>query len=175
LSSARPLARRGEDRPEKAVTTALGVLLLAERAALLSGRDDEFVAVVLMGFTGMRWGELVGLEPGFVRQASVRVEWQLYELDSGELHRCPPKDGSYRTIDTPGWLSSMLSEHIALAAPKPCGCHGCPMCSVGWLRRTGRFVSRGLGRLTWLVERVCRRARCPRCLTIRTRCRSRLG
>lgn len=76
-------------RPEKAVTTALGLLLLAERAALLSGRDDEFVAVVLMGFTGLRWGELVGLEPGFVRPSSVRVEWQLYELESGELHRCP--------------------------------------------------------------------------------------
>jgi len=125
------------------VTTALGVLLLAERAALLSGRDDEFVAVVLMGFTGMRWGELVGLEPGFVRQASVRVEWQLYELDSGELHRCPPKDGSYRTIDTPGWLSSMLSEHIALAAPKPCGCHGLSYVFRGLAAANGSFRQPG--------------------------------
>jgi hypothetical protein len=67
------------------VTTALGILLLAERAALLSGRDDEFVAVVLTGYTGMRWGEVVGLETSFVRPKSVRVEWQLYELDTGEL------------------------------------------------------------------------------------------
>src|SRR5690606_8393466 len=48
--------------PEKTITTALGALLIAERAALLSGRDDEFVAVMLMAYTGMRWGELVGLE-----------------------------------------------------------------------------------------------------------------
>jgi hypothetical protein len=40
----------------------------------------------------MRWGEIVGLEREFVRPASVRVEWQLYELDSGEFERCPPKD-----------------------------------------------------------------------------------
>lgn len=50
-----------------------------------------------MGYTGMRWGEIVGLEAGFVRPNSIRVAWQLYELDTGELHRCPPKDDSYRT------------------------------------------------------------------------------
>jgi hypothetical protein len=51
----------------------------------LSGRDDEFVAVVLKGFTGMRWAELVGLETEFVRRGSIRVEWQSYELDTGEF------------------------------------------------------------------------------------------
>jgi integrase len=113
--------RRG---PEKAVTSALGVLLLAERVALLSGRDDEFVAVVLLGFTGMRWGELVGLETQFVRPTSVRVEWQLYELDTGEWHRCPPKDDSYRTVDIPDWLGTLMSDHIAGSGPQPCPCHG---------------------------------------------------
>ncbi|GAB7182180.1 LacI family DNA-binding transcriptional regulator [Kitasatospora sp. Ki12] len=118
-------AGRSRNRgPEKAVTTALGILLLAERAALLSGRDDEFVGVVLKGFTGMRWGEVVGLETEFVRPSSVRVEWQLYELDTGELHRCPPKDDSYRGIDTPDWLSELLAGHIARTARKPCECHG---------------------------------------------------
>jgi integrase len=109
--------------PEKAVTTALGILLLAERAALLSGRDDEFVAVVTLGFTGLRWAELVGLESTYVRSATLRVEWQLYELDSGVLHRCPPKDDSYRTIDLPGWLARLLSDHVARCAPTPCECH----------------------------------------------------
>lgn len=118
-------AGRSRNRgPEKAVTTALGVLLIAERAALLSGRDDEFVAVVLKGFTGMRWGEIVGLETEFVRAKSVRVEWQLYELDTGELHRCPPKDDSHRTIDVPGWLSGLLVRHITHAQRVPCQCHG---------------------------------------------------
>jgi hypothetical protein len=70
--------------------------LLAERAALLSGRDDEFTTVVTLGFTGLRWGELVGPGDRYVRPDAVRVEWQLYELDTGELYRCPPKDDSYR-------------------------------------------------------------------------------
>lgn len=117
-------AGRSRNRgPEKAVTTALGILLLAERAALLSGRDAEFVAIVTMGYTGMRWGELVGLETEFVRPDSIRVEWQLYELDTGVLHRCPPKDDSYRNIDTPGFLAEMLSAHVTRSTPKPCHCH----------------------------------------------------
>ena len=61
--------------------SALRVLLLAERARLLPGRADEFVAVVTLGFTGIRWGVLVGLEMTCVRKQAVRVEWQLYELD----------------------------------------------------------------------------------------------
>ncbi|GGM65739.1 hypothetical protein GCM10012275_40420 [Longimycelium tulufanense] len=118
-------AGRSRNRaPEKVVTDPLGVLLIAERAALLSGRDDEFVALVLMGFTGMRWGEIVGLETEYARLGSLRVEWQLYELDTGELHRCPPKDDSYRTIDTPTWLSKLVTDHLARTAPTPCGCHG---------------------------------------------------
>jgi len=133
LRDSNPAARRrgrgkraGRSRgrgPEKAVTTALGVLLIAERAALLSGRDDEFVAIVLKGFTGMRWGEIVGLETKYVRPAGIRVEWQLYELDTGELHRCPPKDDSHRTIGIPEWLASLVSDHIARVRPTACACH----------------------------------------------------
>ncbi|MFF8018873.1 LacI family DNA-binding transcriptional regulator [Streptomyces sp. NPDC007929] len=118
-------AGRSRDRgPEKVVTDALGILLTAERVALLSGRDDEFVAVVLKGYTGKRWGEIVGLETEFVRPGVFRVEWQLYELDTGELVRCPPKDDSYRNIDSMGWLSSLVFDHIARTKPTPCPCHG---------------------------------------------------
>ncbi|MER7275846.1 LacI family DNA-binding transcriptional regulator [Dactylosporangium sp. NPDC000244] len=106
--------------PEKAITTALGVLLMAERAALLSGRDDEFTALVTLGFTGMRWGELVGLEKEFIRPGEVRIEWQLYELDSGEMHRCPPKDDSRRTAVVPDWLTGLLRAQSA----RLCACHG---------------------------------------------------
>ncbi|MEO6090811.1 MAG: LacI family DNA-binding transcriptional regulator [Umezawaea sp.] len=119
--------------PEKVITDPLGMLLIAERAALLSGRDDEFVAVVLKAYTGMRWGEIVGLETEYARLRSIRVEHQLYELDTGELHRCPPKDDSYRDIDTPVWLSKLVSDHIARTPQLPCTCHG----------RT--YVFRGLG------------------------------
>lgn len=109
---------------EKTITTALGVLLIAERGALLSGRDDEFVAIVTMGFTGLRWGELVGLEPPYVRPDAIRVEWQLYELDNGQFERCPPKDGSRRTIVAPDWLVQLLTDHLGRTSPKPCPCHG---------------------------------------------------
>ncbi|GAB1693423.1 LacI family DNA-binding transcriptional regulator [Krasilnikovia sp. M28-CT-15] len=108
---------------EKAITTALGILLIAERAALLSGRDDEFMAVVTMGFTGLRWGELVGLETKYVREGGIRVEWQLYELDNGQLHRCPPKDESRRDIIAPPWLVELLRDHLARTRPGPCSCH----------------------------------------------------
>ncbi|MFD3910720.1 LacI family DNA-binding transcriptional regulator [Streptomyces sp. NPDC058603] len=118
-------AGRSRDRgPEKVVTDPFGILLTAERAALLSGRDDEFVAVVLKGYTGMRWGEIVSLETEFARPGSVRVEWQLYELDTGEMVRCPPKDDSYRTIDAMDWLSALVANHVARTKPTPCPCHG---------------------------------------------------
>ncbi len=134
LITSNPAARRrgrgkraGRSRgrgPEKVITDPLGILLIAERAALLSGRDDEFVAVVLKGYTGMRWGEIVGLEREFARLGSIRVEWQLYELDTGELVRCPPKDDSYRTLDEMDWLSDLVANHIARTKPTPCPCHG---------------------------------------------------
>ncbi|MFG2370431.1 LacI family DNA-binding transcriptional regulator [Streptomyces sp. NPDC048504] len=134
LITSNPAARRrgrgkraGRSRgrgPEKVITDPLGILLTAERAALLSGRDDEFVAVVLKGYTGMRWGEMVGLETEFARPGSVRVEWQLYELDTGELVRCPPKDDSYRTIDAMDWLVALVADHVARTKPTLCPCHG---------------------------------------------------
>ena len=108
---------------EKTITTGMGIVLLAERAALLSGRDDDFVAIVTLGFAGLRWGELVGLETRYVRSDSIRVDWQLYELDTGELVRCPPKDDSHRTVYVPGWLTTLLSNHIARTAPTRCPCH----------------------------------------------------
>jgi integrase len=138
--------RAGRSRargPEKAVTTALGILLIAERVALLSGRDDEFVAVVTMGYTGIRWGESVGLETEFVRPGAIRVEWQLYELDTGELHRCPPKDDSRRTVDLPDWLSGLISDHVASTRRQPCPCHGLRYVFGG--HRTANGAAREIG------------------------------
>ncbi len=110
--------------PEKPVVTTLEALLIAERAALLSGRDDEFILVVSKYFTGTRWGELIGLEVKYARLGSLRVERQLYELDTGELVDCPPKEDSYRDVDLPPFLSKLISDHIARTNPQPCPCHG---------------------------------------------------
>ncbi|GAA2666222.1 tyrosine-type recombinase/integrase [Actinoplanes palleronii] len=152
--------------PEKTVTTALGIVLLAERLALLSGRDDEFVAAVTLGFTGLRWGELVGLETGFLRPGVVQVEWQLYELDNGVLHRCPPKDDSYRTVHVPTWLSDLQADLISRTAPQPCACHGLRYAFGGYgtangaARRTGPKlvdVARAAGVSTGTVSNVLNR------------------
>lgn len=113
----------------------------------------------------MRWGELVGLETKFVRPESIRIEWQLYELDTGELRRCPPKDDSYRDIGIPEWLRKLIIDHIARSSPQPCVCHD------------QMYVFRGLGpankppvgqgRSSWmsLGLRVYRLPLCRRCST----------
>jgi site-specific recombinase XerC len=100
-------AGRSQQRaPEKTVTTGLGVLLLAERAALLSGRDDEFVAVVTLGFTGLRWGELVGFETRYVRPGAVRAAHRL-DRDLGE-----------RPGSAPGDLPRLAGRAVGRATPK---------------------------------------------------------
>lgn len=141
-------AGRSRNRaPEKVITDALGMLLIAERASLLSGRDEEFVGVVTKGYTGVRWGELVGLEPDFVRPSSLRVEWQLYELDTGELLRCPPKDDSYRDIDLPDFLSRLVGGLAARRRSAACACHGRAYvftghgAAAGQPRRTGATLA----------------------------------
>ncbi|MGX9887428.1 LacI family DNA-binding transcriptional regulator [Streptomyces sp. NPDC002276] len=158
-------AGRSRDRgPEKVVTDPLGILLCAERASLPSGRDDEFVAVVTKGYTGMRCSEIVGLETEFIRPQAVRVEWQLYELDSGEFERCPPKADSYRTVDAPVWLARLWTGHIARTKPKPCTCHGKTyvFCGQG-VSRTGETgakivdVARRAGVSTGTVSNVLNR------------------
>ena len=65
---------------------------------------------------------IVGLDTGVVRPRSVRWEGQLDELDTGDLHRCLPKDDSYRDIDTPGFLAKALAtlrfRHLVVPASR---------------------------------------------------------
>jgi hypothetical protein len=116
------------------------VLLVAERAALLAGRDDEFTTLVTIGYTGMRWGETIGLERYLLLSALINVEWQLREV-SGRFHRLPPKDDSLpqherRAADPgrhPAPLTALLAARQASthgssapAPPSRCLCHGGP-------------------------------------------------
>ncbi|WNI16654.1 LacI family DNA-binding transcriptional regulator [Actinacidiphila sp. ITFR-21] len=123
--------RRG---PEKAVVDAVSALIIAERAGILTGRDDEFIAVIMDFYTGMRWGEIVGLKPSFVRPHWIRIEFQLYELDGGVLVEGAPKDDSYRDIDIPRFLSDLLRPLVALRPP--CNCHGAKYVFTGPERLT---------------------------------------
>jgi hypothetical protein len=90
----RRTGRRMERAPQRAWTTPLQALLLAERAALMSGRDEDFTMIIAIGYTGLRWGEVIGLERDYVRPGEIHVEWQLREV-GGVFHRLPPKDDSY--------------------------------------------------------------------------------
>ena len=121
---------RGLDRsPQRAWATPLEVLLVAERAALLAGRDDEFTMLVTIGYTGMRWGETIGLERDLLLPSLINVEWQLREV-SGRFHRLPPKDDSYRStnvepltpVDLPPFLAGLLAAQADKHARQRCTC-----------------------------------------------------
>jgi integrase len=93
--------RRGQrrieraEKAEKTWPTALEALLFAERCAALSGSDADFVLVITMAYTGMRWSEVMGLSPKCVHKATIDINWKLYELNS-RFYRGRPKDGSIR-------------------------------------------------------------------------------
>lgn len=112
----------------------------------------------------MRWGGIVGLETEFTRPGAVRVEWQLYELGTGEPVR-RPKGDSYRTIDSTNRLSALVADPIARTKPAPCPCHGKTYVFRGQgAARTGGHqgaklvdVARGAGVSTGTVSNVLNR------------------
>lgn len=85
--------------------------------------------IVTIGYTGLRWGEAIGLERDYTRPAGIHVEWQLRELN-GKFHRLPPKDDSYRSpdwepclpIDLPPFLADLISRQIQAHSHPQCGC-----------------------------------------------------
>jgi integrase len=63
----------------KAWPTPLEALLVAERCAALSGHDTDFVMLITVAYTGMRWSEVIGLPPECVHDDQVDISWKLYE------------------------------------------------------------------------------------------------
>jgi integrase len=99
------------------VITPFQALCLAERCALLSGRDIDFVMNVFAAWTGVRWGELLAVEGWEGKDsplqlpktgiATYALDWQLREL-GGVVRKSAPKDGSYRVLDLPPFLADLL-------------------------------------------------------------------
>ena len=118
------------------VITPLQALCLAERCALLSGRDIDFVMNVFAAWTGVRWGELLAVEgwegndsPLQISKDGIStyaVDWQLREL-GGEVRKSPPKDGSYRVLDLPQFLADMMQWAMD---NRRSSCH-CPLADGG--------------------------------------------
>jgi len=125
----RRTGRRLDRGPQRAWATPLEALLLAERAALLSGRDDDFTMVITIGYTGLRWGEAIGLERDYLSESEIHVEWQLREVN-GMFHRLPPKDDSYRSptwepclpLDLPDFLADLLTGQVQDKPRRRCAC-----------------------------------------------------
>jgi integrase len=154
-------AAAAEAAEQKPWTNALQALLIAERAALLSGRDEEFVQVITMHYTGMRWGEIVGLEASEVKPGSIRIWWQLAEIN-GIFVRLPPKYGSRRTIDIATFLWELIRALVQATADRTCSCDrssGTPLCEgtrhvfLGPGKQPGMGVhQRRSGYATWIFK-----------------------
>ena len=111
------------ERAERQWATPLEALLFAERCAALSGSDTDFLMIVIMAYTGMRWSEALGLLPGCLQGEQLRIDWKLYELES-RFYRGRPKDGSIRSVDIPPFLAALLGWYLATYPPKVCTCGG---------------------------------------------------
>lgn len=133
----RVAARRQARGEEKKWASPLEVLLLAERCALLSGQDTDFLMIVTLGWTAMRWAEIIGLPVRDFRLSRIYVNQQLYERNS-QWQVKAPKDGSYRNgapdscgpVDLPPFLTALLSDQAKAMAGVRCTCTAsAPYCS----------------------------------------------
>lgn len=109
------------EKAEKTWATPLQALLFAERCSVLSGVDTDFVMMITVAYTGMRWSEAIGLRPECVSGDAVEIDRKLYELDS-RFYFGPPKDGSIRRADAPPFLAELLARYLDASAPRRCAC-----------------------------------------------------
>jgi integrase len=100
---------KSEERP---------VLTITEVYALADKMPGRYRALVLLGtFTGLRWGELVGLKRRNVdlEACTVRVESIVVELGSGRMlkDQAPKSEAGRRTVAFPAELKPMMEAHLA--------------------------------------------------------------
>jgi integrase len=98
----------------------LQTVLVAERCALLAKHIDVFLQLVVKGWLGLRWSELLALQPDKLlhKTRQVYVDQKLYELKGFYLNH--PKDGSIRKLDVPPFLWEMLVSQAETAGTCHC-------------------------------------------------------
>lgn len=119
--------------------------------------------IVAVGYTGLRWGETIGLERDYLRPSEIHVEWQLREVN-GTFHRLPPKDDSYRSpswepglpVDLPPFLDEMLIRQIQNHPHQQCAC-------AGQHGGSGRYVFLGPDGVHYRRSNYARRVFRPAC------------
>lgn len=75
--------------------------------------------ILVAGFVGLRWGELVALKVGHLDllRGAIDVRESLSDVD-GHIYVLPPKSGERRTVPLPRFLRDALDEHISAYARK---------------------------------------------------------
>ena len=143
----------------KTWATAAEALLFAERCSALSGTDTDFVMMITMAYTGMRWSEASGLPPGCVGGDTIDIDWKLYDLEA-RFYRGRPKDGSIRTADVPPFLAELLRRlpsgpaPIADALAGTRSRRGAPGASTSSWARGGRISAGRTTRREWCARRL---------------------
>ncbi|MBS2962089.1 site-specific integrase [Actinocrinis puniceicyclus] len=94
------------------------VLTISEIYTLIDRMPDRYKALVLLGtFTGLRWGELVGLRRRNIDvvACTVTVESIVVEVDNGRilLDQKPKSDAGLRTVAFPSQIGPALAGHLA--------------------------------------------------------------
>lgn len=116
------------ERASKVWPSPCEALIVAERVAVLSGRQRDFVMLILKAWTGMRWSEVLALAPAVVKTPGViDVHWKLYESE-GPFYWGRPKDGSIRSVHVPMWLWEMVAAVAAEARKCACSGNAAPWC-----------------------------------------------
>jgi hypothetical protein len=62
----------------------------SERAAPVTGSDEDFVFLITLACTGMRWAEAIGMEQDCLLLSLINVEWQLHEI-TAPFGACRPR------------------------------------------------------------------------------------
>ncbi|WP_328408821.1 site-specific integrase [Streptomyces violaceus] len=89
-------------------------LSVAQVAALADAAPDRYrAAILLTAASGLRQGELFGLEPGHVRDGEIVVRQQVSVIDGKGVHIAPVKSSSSRrVVPVPVAVTVALSAHL---------------------------------------------------------------
>jgi integrase len=124
-----PKRKRQRETRYEEITDPVGALLIAERAAFLSGRPDEFILLTAKYWLGLRWGETIGLTAESVN-TSFHLRKQLYEHTRKRFYWKEPKAGSERMLDVPPFLVDLLDRQARDGARQEATGRLCP-CGEG--------------------------------------------
>lgn len=122
--------KRGQDDGAAAATeeslwaTPLQLLLVAERCAIISGRDQDFVMPIGAGWSGTTWSETTGLEKPYCRtrlHRLIRIEWHSVEVGT-RWYRRQPKVSRRRDIVEPPFLVGLLNGQLQSTTKNRCAC-----------------------------------------------------